>query len=205
MVDAVLLDWEGVLADTAVARSDAFQRALVEESVRVDALRADPALAGLVALRASRAFAEWLGKGFVLLPGAREFMEQVQLGARIAVVTSATRAETEFVLRLAGLDGAVSTIVSADDALDGPPAPAMVTRALEQLARVRALRRERVVCIASTSPVLRAARAAGVHTVAVNAPAHVAIDADGATEALRDVTLGDLARLGGITALERRS
>src|SRR6185369_13324043 len=72
MVDAVLLEWEGVLADTSVARREALLRALAEEGVQYEALETDPALADLVALRATRAFAERIGKGLVLLPGARE-------------------------------------------------------------------------------------------------------------------------------------
>ena len=119
MLDAVLLEWEGVLADTTVARREAMRRALADEGVQSDALGGDPALADLVALRATRAFAERIGKGLVLLPGARAFVERVQIASRVAIVTSATRAETEFMLRLAGLDGAVATIVSADDRLEG--------------------------------------------------------------------------------------
>jgi beta-phosphoglucomutase-like phosphatase (HAD superfamily) len=205
MLDAVLLEWEGVIADTATARREAFLRALADEGAPLEAVRSDPVLADLVALRATRVFAERLGKGCVLLPGAREFIERVQLGSRVAIVTSATRSETEFVLRLAGLDGAVATIVSADDALDPPPSTAMIERAIAQLARLRPLKRERVVAIAPTSSALRAARAAGVRTIAVGTPAHVAVDADGAVAGVDGLTLGDLARLCGITKMERRS
>ncbi len=228
MVDAVLLEWEGVLADTASARRDALLRALAEEGVRFGATdyevhcagrvaraaavaalaclgRTDATLADLVALRATRAFAERLGKGFALLPGALEFMEQVQLGSRIAVVTTATRAETEFVLRLAELDGAVSTIVSADDELDPPSSPAMYERALEQLAGRRPVRRDHAVAIVPTAHALRAARLAGVRTVALDVPAHVAVDADGAVDTLRGLSLLDLAGLSGLGAVERQS
>jgi beta-phosphoglucomutase-like phosphatase (HAD superfamily) len=201
MLDAVLLEWEGVLADTSVARREALLRALADEGVQYEALEADPALADLVALRATRAFAERIGKGLVLLPGVREFVERVQLGSRVAIVTSATRAETEFVLRLAGLDAAVSTIVSADDSLDGTAA---YERAIAQLARVRPIKRDHVVALASTSPALRAARAAGVCTIAVGAPAHVALDADGALATIDGVTIADLTRVAGIVTMEHR-
>lgn len=227
MLDAVLLEWQGVLADTASARRDALLRALADEGVHFDAAaysarceglavraaaaaalehtgRRDETLADLVTLRATRAFAERLGKGFMLASGAREFVERVQLGARVAIVTLATRAETEFVLRLAGLDAAVSTIVSDDDALDAPPSPAMYERAIEQLTRTRPLLRERVVAIASTSPSLRAARAAGVRTVAVGAPAHVCVDANGAISSIAGLTLLELSGVAGVAAVERR-
>ena len=129
MVDAVLLEWEGVLADTTGARSDAMLRALAAEGMNVDpafveahchlatvhataqasvagAGRTDPALVDLVALRATRAFSAGLESGFVLLPGAREFVERAQLGAPVAIVTRATRADVEYMLRLAGLESA---------------------------------------------------------------------------------------------------
>ncbi len=201
MLDAVLLEWEGVLADTTVARREALLRALAEEGVEYEALGSDPALSDLVALRATRAFAERIGKGLVLLPGARAFVELIQVASRLAIITSATRAETEFVLRLAGLDGAVTTIVSADDALDGVAA---VERVIAHLARLRPVKRERMVALASAAPALRAARDAGVRTIAVNAPAHVAIDADGALAAIDGATIEDLIRLSGISTLERR-
>ena len=227
MLDAVLLDWEGVLADTAVARHDALLRALSQEGLCLDAGayathcdgqplhtavrnalaylgRADATLADLVALRATRAFAERLGKGFVLVPGAREFVEQVQLASRLGVVTSATRSATEFMLRLAGLDSAVSTIVSADDVLEALPAPTAYESALDHLAWRRPLRRDCVVAIAPTSAALVAARAAGLRTVALGAPAHVAVDADGVVEAIDGLTLSDLARVAGITTPERQ-
>lgn len=221
MLDAVLLDWEGVLADTASVRRDALRRALTDVGVRLGAdedvphsdgpprpdsvgvafaqlCRADATLADLVGARATRAFAERLGKGFVLRPGAREFVERLQLAARVAIVTSATRAETEFMLRLAGLDGAVSAIVSADDGVAAPPSPASYECALGHLARIRPLRRDRVVAIAQTSSALRAARAAGVRSVAVGAPAHVAVDADGVVDALEGLSVSDLARMVGV-------
>jgi beta-phosphoglucomutase-like phosphatase (HAD superfamily) len=201
MVDAVLLEWEGVLADTSVARREALLRALAEEGVQYEALETDPALADLVALRATRAFAERIGKGLVLLPGAREFVERIQLASRVAIVTSATRAETEFVLRLSGLDAAISTIVSSDDMLEGS---ATYERAIAQLARVRPIKRDHIIVLASASPAVRAARAAGIHTIAVGAPAHVALDADGALVAVDGITIADLARIGGIATMEHR-
>lgn len=164
----------------------------------------DPTLVELVTMRATRAFAERLGKGFVLLPGTRTFIERAQVGAPIGIVTCATRAETEFMLRLAGLDGAVTTIVTADDALELPPSSVTYDRALETLARRRPLQRDRVVALAPTALALRAARAAGVRTIAVCSPAHVALDADGSVESLDGLTLRDLSALAGTSTLERQ-
>lgn len=227
MLDAVLLDWEGVLADTRDARRDALLRALADEDVHLDgvlyathceglsrhaaiasALRhaglGDPALADLVGLRASRAFAERLGKGFVLAPGARELVAHLRVHAPVAIVTSATRAETEFVLRLASLEGTVATIVSADDTVDWDSGGAH-REALARLARKRPIDARRVVALAQSAPALEAARRAGVRSIAVDAPAHVAIQADGTVDSIAGLTVGALARLAGVTAVGQRS
>lgn len=227
MVEAVLLDWEGVLADTGDARRAALLRALADEGLRVDettyaaccegrAMRSaiaavlghlnqpDATLADLVALRASRAFAERLGKGFVLAPGAREFVERVRVGVPVALVTAATRSETEFVLRLSGLEGSIAIIVSADDAADWESGDAH-REALARLEMRRPLARERVVALAHGLPALQAARRADVRTVAVGAPAHVALQADGAVDTIDGLALRDVARLAGIGAMEHRA
>ncbi|MEP6617912.1 MAG: HAD hydrolase-like protein [bacterium] len=226
MVDAVLLDWEGVLADTCVARGEAMLHALAREGVATDqqsidaecagrtthaaaaalvarAGIADPTLVDLVTLRATSGFAERLGKGLVLIRGAREFVERAQLDASVAIVTSATRGETAFVLGLAGLDGAVSTIVSADDALEPPPHRAMYDHAVENIRRRRGVQRARTVALVPTVAALRAARGAGLRAVAVDLPAHAALDADGAIATVLGLTLRDLSALSGVSMLER--
>jgi beta-phosphoglucomutase-like phosphatase (HAD superfamily) len=218
MVDAVLLEWEGVLADTGAARRDSLLRALADEGVLLDAAaydaccdgldvhgaasaalahlgRPDATLADLVALRAGRAFVERLARGFTLQPGAVELITGAQHRARVAIVTMAARAETELALRLSGLDSAIACVIAADDVLVAPPAPESYDRALAQLARRRAVTPERVVALVQTSAALRAARQAGVRTLAVGAPAHVAMDADAAVVGLSGLTLDGVATL----------
>jgi beta-phosphoglucomutase-like phosphatase (HAD superfamily) len=227
MLDAVLLEWEGVLADTGAARRDALLRALADEGVpstiaaydaccagldarsaAAAALRAagrdDATLAEIVALRAGRAFAERMAEGFSLTPGAAELVNGAAYRTRVAIVTQAGRAETELALRLAGLEGAIGATFTADDASDPPPSPALVERALAHLARLRPARADQVVALVRTLPAIRAARAAGVRTLAVGAPAHVAAEANGAVDDLRDVTLDVVVRLtGGMPAATR--
>lgn len=225
MIDAVLLDWEGTLADTAVLRRDALLRALAEEGMPVDPIayhtlcdgravrdaaanmlahsgRRDPTITELVALRANRAFSERIGTGFILLHGAREFVERIQLGTRVAIVTSASRAETDFMLRLAGLENAVATIVTADDGGAPLPAPDLYQRALAQLRRSRPVSAARVIAMASSTAALRAARAAGTRTVAVRAPAHIGVEADAAVDGVHGLSLSELSRLAGIVMTE---
>ena len=224
MLDAVLIEWENVLVDTSSARRDALVRAFEDEGLHLDesrwfsecqglplheavsselthAGRVDDTLASLLVMRASRAFAERLGKGFILLPGARAFVEQAQLSTRVGIVTLATRAETDFVLRLAGLDEAVCTVVcaAADEA-----ARATYERARTQLALKRPVRSEDTVAIAHAAPALRGARAAGFRSIAVGAPAHAALEADGAVRSIDGLTLADIERVAGFTMPERR-
>jgi beta-phosphoglucomutase-like phosphatase (HAD superfamily) len=226
MVDAVLLEWEGVLADTIAVRRDAMLQALREESVDFDperlaeccdgldvtsAARAatkstgrdDVVLAELVEMRARRAFAERIGKGLTLYPGAKSFAERLAVGARTAIVTSASRSETAFVLRLAGLEAATSTVLTSDDTTETAPSPALYRKAIEQLGRVRAVRPERTVALVASSRAIRAARAAGVRTVAVHVAAHVAVEADGIVSSLMTSTLDDVSRAAGIETAER--
>lgn len=200
MLDAVLLDWESTLVSTTEARRDARTRALLDEGFDLDVLVNDPTLADLIALRTKRYFAERLGKGIVLEPGARAFIERVQLGARLAIVTHASRSETEFVLGLAGLDGAASTIVTADDRTSNG-----YRLALEHLARRKPLNPARAVAVAQTVHDIQAASTVGLRTVALAAPAHVAVEADGAIDAINGLTLAELARVSGIMSTEHRS
>ena len=206
MPDALLLDWEGCIVDTAAMRQAAAQRALLEEGLPPDAASAmDDVLSDILAARASRAFAERLGKGFLLRDGARELLENVQATSRIAIVTRATRGETEFVLRLAGLESVVSTIVSAEDGLDTWPSPAAFVTAITRLSTKRMARATHSIAMASSVDVLRSARAAGLRTIALGAPAHVALEADGAIDFLSRVTMSGLARIAGIAAAEHNA
>ena len=123
MPDAVVLDWEGVLTDTASARRDALLRALSEEGVCLNA------------------------EAYALQ-------------------------------------------------CDGQPLHNAVSNALAYRGRTDATLAGLVA--------LRAARAAGVRTLALGAPAHVAVDADGAVDAINGLSLLDLSRLAGIATVERQ-
>jgi beta-phosphoglucomutase-like phosphatase (HAD superfamily) len=226
MLDAVLLEWEGVLADTGAARCDAMLRALADEGVAWTAAAHDACCGGLdvhaaaaaaltraghydatlvelVALRARRAFAERLAQGFMVRPGALELVATLEHRSRVAIVTRAARAETELALQLSGFGAAMAATITSDDVLDPPPAPAIYARALAHLARIRAARSERVVALVEASASVHAARSAGVRALTVGAPAHIAIDADAAVDELPGLTVEQIASLVGIAPLPR--
>lgn len=188
MPDAVLLEWEGVLADIGSARRDALLRALADEGVpwtaaaydaccggldvRAAAVRAlastgcdDATLADIVALRANRAFSEWLTRGLVLMPDVPEQIDAIEHRTRLAIVTRAGRAETETVLRLSGLERSIGIVVTADEVTDLPPSPALYERALMLLSRRRPVRVDHVVAVVRAPDAIAAARVAGIRTV----------------------------------------
>lgn len=222
MADGVLLDWEGVLADTVEARCEALRAAFSDEgiafddaafedqcagrSVRSSIARllgrraADVTLADLIALRAERTFSEWIAGGFAIDPAAARFIELAQLRAPVVIVTAAGRAETEAALRFAGLHDSSAAIVTADDVGGDAPAPASYEIALAHLGRRRVVKAARVVVLATTIPALRAAREAGLRTVAVGSPAHVALEADAAVDSLAGLTLDTVDALLGIAS-----
>lgn len=227
MLDAVLLDWEGVLADTGSARRDALLRALSDEGVPwtasayddccggldvhaaagvavARAFRPDPTLSELVALRAARTFAAHLATGFVLAPGAAAFVAGAQHRTRLAIVTRATRVETEVAMRLSGLGESAAFVLTADDVLEAPPAPALYERALELLSRHRRVHRNRIVVLTSQVDAMRSARAAGLRTVAVHSPAHAAVEADAALDGLAGITIDGVATLLNLDPAGRR-
>jgi beta-phosphoglucomutase-like phosphatase (HAD superfamily) len=222
MADAVLLDWEGLLTDTTESRRAAIALALAAEGVALDedayddrfagrSLRSivaaalewragDDTLVELVTLRAQRELAARLAQGFVVEPDVMRFVEHAQLRAPVAIVTAAGRDETDAALRLAGLRDSFSAIVSADDVSGDAPSRAQFDVALSHLERRRAssLSRDRVIALATTRPTILAAREAGIRTIAVGAPAHVAVEADGAVGSLAGGSLDLLDALVGI-------
>jgi beta-phosphoglucomutase-like phosphatase (HAD superfamily) len=225
MVDAVLLEWDGVLADTGVARRDALQRAMADEGVPLSAAaydaccegldvnsaataalaqagHADPTMATLVAIRASRWFSERIAQGLTLQPGATSFVAAAAQRSRVAIVTRASRTDTELVLRLSDLDAIVTSVITVDDVLLPPPATDLYDKALRQLSRVRPMRGERTVAVVSTAAAIRAAREAGIRTVAIGVPAHVAMEADAAISTVASAPIEELFALAGVAPVE---
>lgn len=201
MLDAMLLEWEGVLADTRDARRVAIEYALAAEGV-ANIPSADTTLAQLVALRAERAFVEGLATGLVMAPGAVEFVRRAQSRTRVVVVTRATRDETEAVLRQASLEDAVHQVICADDVIGDSPSVAQYERALALVSRLRPVHRGRVVAVVDSLPAIRAARASGIRVLAVGAPAHEALEADGAVRGVNGLTMTELERIVGVSGTE---
>lgn len=220
MLDAVLFEFDGVLADTARARGEALRSTLSEDGIALgadeyrehcagrsfaEAVRAALDVKGvkldetgidLLVLRTERAYGAVVGKGVTLADGVPEVVERLAGSVRLGIVTRAARSDVDFVLTLAGLDHAFSCLVTGEDVASGKPSPAPYRVALERLSRLRATRAGSCVALEDTLIGIRSARAAVLRAVAVGAlPAHVAMEADGLLQSISGLTLPALERL----------
>jgi HAD superfamily hydrolase (TIGR01509 family) len=220
MLDTVLLELEGVIADTGEARRDAIFAALRVDGVQLpereyrdlcaglsfeEAVRAafrgmgrgsDETEIALAAHRAERAYRAYIGKGLTLVEGARETLERLHDSVRLALVTRAPRNDAMFVLSLARIEHLFSCVVAAEDA-PAKPSPEPYRLALGRLQRARArLVRGTVVAVEDGLPGVRSARAAGLATVVVgDVPVHVAVEADGFVPSIAGLTAESLLSL----------
>lgn len=203
MLQAVLLEFEGVIADTRDARRVALTASLADEGIVLTdweyaghclslpvrgaaraalglrGIRDDETRVDLAALRAERRFTELMETGASLVTGAVALVESLHTQARLGLVSRASRREIEPVLSLAGIDHAFEFVIADDDPFPPKPSPASYAGALERLARRRAVVARNVVALEDGRAGIRAAKAAGLRCAAVGpVPAHLAMDAD---------------------------
>jgi beta-phosphoglucomutase len=220
MFDTVLFEFEGVIADTSRVRSRALQQSLAEEGLTITDDEFDESCAGfpvrdcviaalalrranrdetdvdLIALRTERYFAEMLGKGVSLCPGAHEFVTGLTGRSRLGIVTRARRREVDYILDLAGLDAAFECIVSADDVNSPKPSPEPYEKAIERLARRRISRPGATLALEDAPTGILAAKSVKVRCVAVGRmPVYHAVNADAYVPSLEGQTLDSLAEL----------
>ena len=222
LFDTVLLELEGVLADTHAIRRDALVRSLADDGVVLthaayearcagfpvreaaaagvgaDGRRFDDTALDLVAIRAERYFAEQLGKGVSLAPGARELLANLAGRVRLGIVTRASRRDVEFVLGLAGLDGVFECVVAAEDVHSPKPSPEGYQRAFDRLARRRPARPISTLALEDSPPGILAAHALKLRCIAVGSlPAFHAVQADAYLPSLAGQSLASLNALLG--------
>jgi HAD superfamily hydrolase (TIGR01509 family) len=220
MLDTVLLELEGVIADTGETRRDAIFAALRADGVQVpeseyrdlcaglsfeEAVRAafrgvgrgrDETAIALAAHRAERAYRAYIGKGLTLVEGARETLERLHDSVRLALVTRSPRNDAMFVLSLARVEHLFTCVVAAEDAAPKPSSePYRLALARLHRARARVVRGT-VVAIEDGLPGIQSARAAGLASVvAGDVPAHVALEADGYVSSIAGLTADALLSL----------
>ncbi len=211
-VPVLLLEFEGVLADTAAMREAALAEALAADGISLSAellqlvkgrsteaaLREvrehvgapdDPTALDLARLRAERAFAARLGKGVMLQPNTRAALEKLSSVGRLAVVSRASRRDVEFVLNLGALDGMFRPIIALEDSVRPKPARDPYDAAMNRVAELFPGQVLRGIAVEDSVRGVHAARAAGLLTVLVGAhPAPDAMEADCWVESLVDLT-----------------
>lgn len=166
MPEALLIELEGVVAETRALRAEALRRGLEAIGV-VDGAEPDETERDLVALVAEREFAARASAGLSLVQGARECILSMHVQMRLAVVTRVSRRVADLVLELGGLTDAFDCVIAAEDVRAGKPSPEGYVLALERLSRRRRAAPESCLAIEDGIDGIRAARAAGVPCLAV--------------------------------------
>lgn len=217
MIDAVLFEFDGVIADTRLARYRALAHTLESEgiSLAVDeydehcaalpvraAIRAaftlrrvalDETSIELTAMRAERRFATLVESGLSLTDGAQSAIEGLLGQTRLGIVSRASRRDIDQTLAMAQLDHAFEFVIADDDAYAPKPSASSYLGALDRLARRRPVVPRNVVALEDGAAGIRAARGAGVRCAVVGAlPMHLAVDADALIPSLAGLTIRSL-------------
>ena len=187
MIEAVLFDFNGVIADDEEQHREALGAVLAEaglsltreqyysdflgfddRSCLIEAfLRAGKPLPSLglehLLDEKSRVYQRLIDRSLALVPGAAAFVPRAAQRFRLGVVSGALRREVDLVLDRVGLRRHFDVLVAAEDVGRGKPDPAGYLAAHGALDRSRPLPVGHCVVIEDSLPGLRAARAAGMH------------------------------------------
>jgi HAD superfamily hydrolase (TIGR01509 family) len=202
-MQVVLLEFEGILADTTPHRLAALRESLLFDGLSMDdetwiehchglaveaavtaarralGAEADPVAVEITRLRAERSFTQRISRGLLMQPGGLALVQALRTQARLALVTRASRRDVDFVLTLAGLADAFTCVVTSDDNVEGKPSAAPYALALQKLSRTAPITPADALAFEDARPGVRAARAAGVRAIAVGPlPLHHAMEAD---------------------------
>ena len=191
--DAVVFDFDGVLADSEPLHLRVYQELLAAEHLSLpaaeyysrylgyddegvfEALARDKGLRigngrleELIA-RKTELFQRRAAAQHVLFPGAAASVQAMSAHCPVAIASGALREDIETILRSTQLASIFSVIVAAGETPAGKPAPDPYARALELLAgrHGTAIRTERAVAVEDSHWGLESARAAGLRTIAV--------------------------------------
>lgn len=227
MLNAVIFDFDGVICDSETqhyrALNEVFKRYGVDvpkavhwgkylgysDLENVEAVNRDYAMgldaAGVRKLMAEKkqAFEELVRTENLVIDGVEAFVRMlVQNGVRRAICSGALRSDILLMLNGSGFADAFETMVSADDVAKGKPDPEGYLLALDRLNKAGkgAVRACECVVIEDSHWGLEAAKAAGMHPVAVTNTyprAELAAKAELVVDNLGSVIMDDLCALCG--------
>jgi beta-phosphoglucomutase len=192
-LQAIVFDFDGVIANSEPLHLKAFQQALAEENIAlskedyysrylgyddvgmIEALARDRALAvggediAQIVARKGNRLQRLLHTGDTLFPGAARFIREAAAVVPIAIASGAQRHEIHETLEAADLRSLFAVVVASGDTAASKPSPAPYMLAFEQLKQVsgRALECHRSVAIEDSRWGLESARGAGLRCVAV--------------------------------------
>jgi HAD superfamily hydrolase (TIGR01509 family) len=221
MLQAIVFDFDGVIADSEPLHLRAYQQVLEREGIALTrdeyfarylgfddnglfrALASDRGIAmtddklnGWIGAK-SAVVEELLGGGSVLFPGAAACVQTLAARFPMAIASGALEPEIRLVLKNTGLSDHFKTIASASDGVRGKPAPDLYLLALAKLREFTQVDAAGCVAIEDSRWGLQAARLAGFRTVGVTHtyPAAELIDADLVVDRLSEITIPTLEAL----------
>ncbi|ALA60895.1 HAD family hydrolase [Nitrospira moscoviensis] len=196
MIQAILFDFNGVIADDETSHFVCFQQALAEFGLSITADRyygtylgmdertctalllaardgrGDAARVRPIMERKAALFADYTAQHPPsLFPGAAQFVERAREHYRLALASGGRRAQIDRALKGTAIERDFEVIVSAEDCPIGKPDPAIYLLALERLneqAGRRALKPEHCLVIEDSKAGIRAGRAAGMTVLALS-------------------------------------
>jgi len=222
-LQAIVFDFDGVIADSEPLHLRAFQQTLAEAQIELSgrdyysrylgyddvgllqALAADRGIpmsdreiTALVARKGAR-LQEMMRADHVLFPGALDFIRAAAEAVPIAIASGALKHEIEEIIDAAGIGDLFGAIVSSGDTPQSKPSPAPYLLAFERLrdASGRDLDPRRSVAIEDSRWGLESARRAGLRCVGVT-NSYPAAELDGAeliVDGLSALTLAALDEL----------
>lgn len=216
-LQAIVFDFDGVIANSEPLHLKAFQQALAPEGIDLapaeyyarylgyddvglfEALAKDRGLAmsggdvSALVVRKGEEMQQMLRSGTVLFPGAVEFIREAAAAVPIAIASGAMRHEIEEVIAAAGVSDLFVAIVAAGDTPHSKPSPAPYRLALERLRDVsgREIEPRRAVAIEDSKWGLDSAQGAGLRLVGVtnSYAAHELTGAELVVDSLTALTL----------------
>jgi beta-phosphoglucomutase len=222
-LQAIIFDFDGVIADSEPLHFRAFQQALAEDGLELapkeyyarylgyddvgmfQALGQDRGLAmdagrvkELVARKGVK-LQSMMSAGSVLFPGAADFVRVAAQAVPIAIASGALRHEIVEIIEAAGVSDLFAVIVASGDTPESKPSPEPYRLAFERLreATGMALDPRRCVAIEDSRWGLESARGAGLRCVGVtnSYPADELTGAELVVSGLQALTIDALDRL----------
>jgi beta-phosphoglucomutase len=192
-LQAIIFDFDGVIADSEPLHLRAFQQVLAAEGIELSSADYYAAYLGYddvgllqalgrerripmteeriaaIVVRKGAKLQEMMRSGHVLFPGAVEFIREAAAAVPIAIASGALREEITGIIEHAGVAPLFAAIVSSGDTPQSKPSPAPYMLAFDRLRAItgRDLDPRRCVAIEDSRWGLESARGAGLRCVGV--------------------------------------